>query len=514
MDKTPAKLWLLIAVMTMARLVIASNTNLGNDEVYYWTYALDLQWNYFDHPPFVAWLIRATTVNLWLHHEAAVRFGAILSSGTGTWLIYRTGLLLRDERTGWYAALLYSASLYCSVIAGTFILPDSPQMVFWLWAILLLIKISKATEQNIPVFKLWCWFGFVTGLCILCKVHGIFLWAAVMITALFINRRLLQQSGMYISGIITLFIISPIIIWNIQHNFITYTYHGERVSLVNASFHPLGLIREIAGEIFYNNPFVFVLAWLSVLAAFKGSYDTIKQHTQILLACSLPLILILILLSAFKETLPHWSGPAYTYLILLSALKLSYNSSPRIPNIITVALLFFVFIISTGLIVVNFYPGSLSPEKDPMQAGIGDPTLDLYGWKKTGIIIDSIRKKDILSKEMPASAPIVITRWYPAAHLDFYAAPLTTQNTYAIGKIFDLHQYHWSNEQKLKKDDSAYYIVPSNLYSKRDADLVKSHFKYCSAALILPIYRNGKTAKNVILFKLKGYNTSANKKGL
>ncbi len=500
--------------MTVVKMIIAFNTNLGNDEVYYWTYALDLQWNYFDHPPFVAWLIRVTTVNLWIHHETAIRFGAILSSGICTWLIYQTGVFISDKRTGWYSALLYSASLYCSIIAGTFMLPDSPQMVFWLWGIILLLKISKATTQEMSTFKLWCWFGLAAGLCILCKVHGIFLWAAVFIIALFITRKFLHQRGLYVAGFITLLIISPIIIWNIQHNFITYAYHGQRVSLVSASINPLGLIREIGGEIFYNNPIVFFLTWLSVISAFKGKYTTGKKEIQVLLACSLPLILILILLSAFKETLPHWSGPAYTCLIMLSALKLSSRSPAKVPKVIIIALLFFAFIVLTGLIIVNYYPGSLAPEKDPMQYGKGDPTLDLYGWKETGRLIDSIHKKDISNGKMPVSAPIVITRWYPAAHIDFYVASLTAQNTHTIGKIFDLHQYYWSNRIKLNKDDAAYYIVPSNLYSTVDADMVRSHFKYCTPALVLPVYRNGKTAKNVIVFKLKGYKHSTNKKGL
>ena len=71
-------------VMTVIKLIIASTIALGNDEVYYWTYALNLEWNYFDHPPFVAWLIRVTTVNLYIHNELAVRLGAIISSTIGT----------------------------------------------------------------------------------------------------------------------------------------------------------------------------------------------------------------------------------------------------------------------------------------------------------------------------------------------------------------------------------------------------------------------------------------------
>lgn len=80
MREIPAKVWWLVLACTAIKLLIACNTTLGNDEVYYWTYAQDLQWNYFDHPPFVAWLIRLTTLNSAIHLEVAVRLGAILSS--------------------------------------------------------------------------------------------------------------------------------------------------------------------------------------------------------------------------------------------------------------------------------------------------------------------------------------------------------------------------------------------------------------------------------------------------
>src|SRR4030088_3254583 len=96
---------------------------LGNSEVYYWVYSLKLQWNYFDHPPIVAWLIRMTTANLLLHNEVFVRLGAIISSALCTWLIFKMGTLLSDSRTGLFAALLYPSSRYLFLPSRTFIFP-------------------------------------------------------------------------------------------------------------------------------------------------------------------------------------------------------------------------------------------------------------------------------------------------------------------------------------------------------------------------------------------------------
>src|SRR4249919_2385129 len=132
------RIWILILVSSVIRLVVAASLELGNDEVYYQTYAGHLQWNYFDHPPMVALLIKISTLNFLLHHDFFIRLGPILCAAAGTWLIYKIGTRIRNARTGWFAAILYNTSFYTSIIAGTFILPDSPEVIFWLLALYIL----------------------------------------------------------------------------------------------------------------------------------------------------------------------------------------------------------------------------------------------------------------------------------------------------------------------------------------------------------------------------------------
>ena len=49
--------WLLFfGVVVGWRYWAAATVPLGNDEVYYWDWARDLQWSYFDHPGGVAWI--------------------------------------------------------------------------------------------------------------------------------------------------------------------------------------------------------------------------------------------------------------------------------------------------------------------------------------------------------------------------------------------------------------------------------------------------------------------------
>src|SRR5678809_699956 len=102
--------WLIILGI-LARCIIASSIEFGNDEVYYWTYSQHLQWNYFDHPPMVGLLIRLTTFNLNLQqYELFVRLGSIISCAVATLFIYKTGETIHSSRTGFIAAILYTVS--------------------------------------------------------------------------------------------------------------------------------------------------------------------------------------------------------------------------------------------------------------------------------------------------------------------------------------------------------------------------------------------------------------------
>lgn len=503
------KLFWLIAISTLARLIIASSLELSNVEVYYWALSTKLQWNYFDHPPMVAWLIRLTTMNL-VHTELFVRLGAIMSCAVCTWLIFKLGTLINDERTGWFAALLYASSIYSSIEIGVFILPDSPQMIFWLSGILLLVKIIQMPPDHPKYPLLWCLFGIISGLCIMSKVHGVFLWFGISSYLLVFDRSRFKNLYFYLSLGITLIIISPIIIWNIQHDFITYKFHSSRISLAGAGWHAGMFLKTLLEVIFSTGPIHYFLVFSGIYWVIKGNSTVDKKNIQILLFCGLPLIVILVFLSLFRETLPHWPGPAFSILFILPAIKLASrekNIAGKLPTILKLAIGYSIFIAVSQVMLINYFPGTLSAEKQGMKVGAEDLTLDMYGWKAAGIKYDSLYKSDVAKKIMPAGAPIIITNWIPAAHIDFYMARPTGQQTYGFGNILDLHQYYLMNNYKkpLKYGDDAYYICPSNSFSYKASDKVLNSFKTYDMALIFPEYRSGMVCKEYYIFRLKGY---------
>lgn len=496
------KLFLLIVLTTVLRFFAASFTELGNDEVYYWTYAQHLQWNYFDHPPMVALWIRTFTANLALEKfELFIRLGSIFSCIVSTLLLFHLAKKLFSEKAGWYAACLYNASVYASILTGVFILPDSPQMIFWCSSLYFLMQLLNKPER-------WCYwlqFGLCAGLCIMSKVHGIFLWFGFGLYILFKERDFLKKPQLYVSIVLTAIIISPILFWNISNNFITYRFHSQRVISSIYSFNFFGLFREIYGQILYTNPFNFIIIISAIVAWWKNK---IKHLPSLVLYnfIAIPMIAVFIIFSFFGDTLPHWSGPAYITLIPIASIYLSerYPNS-NFPKQIKGALALIIILLTAGVLFTNYFPGTVG-EKNNRELGSKDVTLDMYGWEQGAKIFNQIYLKEQNQGSMPLNSPVVCFNWFPAAHEDYYFCRPYNIKLIGLGPINNLHHYIWLNDYNIRQVnmEKAYSITPSNEYHEAK-NTYSGYYNQIDSIATIITYRNNNVCRYFTVFRLQGW---------
>ena len=492
----------LILVATIIRFIIALTIDLGNDEAYYITYARHLQWNYFDHPPFVALLIKLTSLNLTLTSDFFIRLGPILLAAINTYFIYAIAKNIKDEKSGIIAAVLYSASIYSSIIAGVFILPDAPQLFFWMGSIYFLINIVHPENQSLPKKFYLLLFGLCTGFCIMSKVQGVFLWFGYGLYVLFFDRKTLTNGYFYVAILITAAIISPILFWNIYNNFITYNFHSKRVA-INSAINFNSFIREFFGGMLYNNPINYFLIVCSLIACWKNKIAIAVPHIRILLFLSLPLIGGLLFISLFRETLPHWSGPGYTTLIILTSCYLS-EAKTKLQKLIPYSLYLITVISFLGILLIRFYPGTLG-DKTAITLGGKDATLDMYDLNYFKTEFEKIHQSDIATAQTKTNF-IVNNKWFPGAHIDNYIAQPLKMDFVAIGKLEDIHTYHWLNQYRkpLQKGGDAYFITVSNNYS--DPNLIyASQFEKINKPRIIKQYRSGREVRNLYVYLMQDY---------
>lgn len=495
------RLGLLILISMGVKLIVAGLLELGNDEVYYWTYALQLDWNHFDHPPMIGWMIRLTTFNLHWVSEIFLRLGSIIGASIATWFLFLTAKLIASEKAGWYVALIYQASIYTGIIAGLFILPDSPQMPIWtasLYCMALLLFHPRMENKT----ALWVLLGALIGLAALCKVHGLYLWIGFGLSILIFRIKWLLNYRFYLAVFITLLFLIPIVYWNIQYDFITYKFHSERVMHTHLQWDML--TREIAGEFAYQNPIVFLLIITALIAYIRKTFSFHKKNVTTWLFCmSLPMILLFWIIALYNPTLPHWTGPAYIPLYLLAAVYLEQKQIRATPKILKIAISFLFLLLILATAIVRFSPINFGSQQ---KENFGEycPTLDLSGWDDFGGEFAKLVAADRQNKTMNDQSFIIVPKWFPGGHIEFYVARKTLQPLIAIGSLQDIHKFAWLNKDrpKLKIGDDAYTIVPSNV----PTDVVQqygAYFTSIEAPVQMNQIRNGKVVRYFWVYRLK-----------
>ncbi len=507
----PRRLVQLILVATILRMIVALVLEFGNDEAYYFLYALNLQPNYFDHPPGVALLIRIFTLNLTLTDEFFVRLGPIVCSSIGTWLTYRLGTALKNEQTGWFASILYTTSLYTSLLAGTFIIPDSPQVVAWLASLLVMHSIlSVPADQQVPI-RSWLLFGVLAGVTILCKVHGVFLWASLGGYLFFFARKRLTSPGVYFSAAVTAVVISPILIWNIQNDFITYRFHSERVDVQGSWIHLDSFIQAVFGQLLYSNPVNSVLIIISLWKLKTMRYLS-DGSLRFVLFNGVPLVAVVSIMSLFNPMLPHWSGPGFMVLSFLAAAyldeKMTVAGSVMEPGILRVSSLAVGAMLILAVLVVDLYPGTFGSH-NKSKFGDDDFTLDLYGWGRFSKSFGPWLSEQENLGNIPPNLPLVVNKWFPGSHIEYYVARPLNKPVIGVGQVVDLHQYVWLNQVRptLKLGDSALLIIPSNYYLVLE-DSYYRNFRSAELLKVFYSYRGGSMARYFTVYLLKDYQAN------
>ncbi|HNY04055.1 MAG TPA: glycosyltransferase family 39 protein, partial [Bacteroidales bacterium] len=350
-------------------------------------------------------------------------------------------------------------------LCGTFILPDAPQVCFWLATLLFLLKALPDRELTSKSRRFILFAGVTAGLAMLSKYHSAFLLLGVVAYVLFYNRKWFRAKEFYGFFVIAALLFLPVLCWNIGNNFMSFTYHENRVTITGSGLRPQYFLTEVVGEFFYNNPVNVVIIVSSLIALVRRRQFLPVACEKILLWTSIPLVLVFLSFSLFRSTLPHWTGPGYLGLIILAAAFLSEPSKNRNrlrlipwPLALSLAILLAVAVTAMGQIRYGWIRLN-SPKSD-------DPSLDMTGWKQLGEKFAPLAGREEKMHLIAKGSPILTFRWFPAANFDYYLAKKIHKPVYALGSLERIHKYHWINQfhGSLWKGSDAWFIALSDDY--------------------------------------------------
>jgi hypothetical protein len=504
-SKIKKTLLILIGIATLVRLFLATQLELGNDEVYYWTYVLYPDWSHFDHPPMVGILAQIFTLNYLLKDDFFLRLGPIVLSAASTWIIFLIGTKIKNEKTGLYAAFLFTGSIYCSIISGFGLAPDAPLMFFWLLAIYLMIDFLPKEKIGTEERKKFLLFGMIAGLAMLSKYQGAFLWMAVFVFVILYNRKWLAEWSFYLAGVISAIALLPLVIWNVQNEFISFTFHTARVAPA-WEFRLDYFLTEIFGQVGYNNPVNYVLILIALIALYKKKDFIEKRYSKILLSVTIPLWLVFTGFSLFRSTLPHWTAPAFFSLILIAS---CYWSDQPVKKYFWIKFPSFFIggLLLIALWLINYSPLQLGKKSEVVNFGEDDFTQDMYGWDQISDAFEKMSSNEEARGTMPKQAGIISYKWFPGADIDFYVAQRDQRKVFLLGDMNDIHKYAWINRYRggLQKGNDYFHIAVSNVY-KDPIDLFGKYFEKIEPIDTVEIKRGGKTMRYAFFYRLKNYN--------
>jgi 4-amino-4-deoxy-L-arabinose transferase-like glycosyltransferase len=305
-------LWLILLIGAL-RLVTAGAMGLGMDESYTTAVSRDLHLSYFDHPPLHQWIAHAAGEAFGYGRWVRLPFVALFAGST--WLMYRLAARLFGEAAGFWAALALNLTAFFGVAAGTWVLPDGPLVFCELGAALTLSAILFPLEGEAQrPWRLWLAAGLWLGLAALSKYQAMTVGAGLALAFLVSaeGRRRLAHPAPYVAALLALLIALPVIVWNAEHQWISFTFQAGRGAA--RRFDPAGLLTALLAQAGLLTPWVAVpLAWATARAVRADG----PKAWFLLIAAAPTIVLFNLLPLVGAKVLPHWPMPGWLLLFPL-----------------------------------------------------------------------------------------------------------------------------------------------------------------------------------------------------
>ncbi len=304
-----ALLGVVVFLILLVRIYVAGATHLTEDEAYYRQWSMHLDLGYFDHPPMVAWGVRAG-IALLGDNSLGVRIFPLLTSVVTSFLVFELARTLGAQtRVSIRAALWYNATI--TVGLGSFLaIPDSAAAMFWAATA---VCLARADHDRGAVW--WCVAGLFGGLTCLSKYSGLFLapGAFLWLVSSPEGRKKLLSPWPWATLVIAAAVFSLNIAWNASHHWVTFAKQFGRVT--PPGFAPRHLVELAVLQTLLFGPF---LTYFLVRGARFGA-DQIGTGVRFIVCLSAPFCGYLLLHSMHSIVQQHWPVPMFAGASVLAA---------------------------------------------------------------------------------------------------------------------------------------------------------------------------------------------------
>ena len=450
---TPARCRLILALALslgfLANVFYLTNNcpiDLSGDEAHYWDWSRRLDICYYSKGPVIAWIIRASCA-IFGDNMPAVRFPAlVLGVGTSLTTYFVTLRLFRSDRLA-LGAVLLSACVPLFIAGSILMTIDSP--MFLAWGLATLFAAIALFDPKRPRWP-WIAMGLSIGFGALAK-YGALLWLPSLLMFLLIDRegrRLLRSPWPWVMVAITLVCLTPCIIWNAQHDWVSLrhvaTSTGAGPSRFSFSTHEL-----LASQIGVLGPPMFVLMVAAIAYAVRRRDDPNRRQMLFLTSIGLTFLAFNVLDSFVAKIQVNWPAPAYFTLTILTAYFISRANWRRWRGWVYATIL-----VGMATMILSRSETGLMRLLKPVARVVkfdlsnADPLERVRGWRVLGQAIDE--QRTVLGADQPTF--ILCDDYQQTALASFYARGQPP--TYCAGPYFGkrLSQYDIWPDRRLNNN--------------------------------------------------------------
>jgi 4-amino-4-deoxy-L-arabinose transferase-like glycosyltransferase len=388
-------------------VLFAAALGLGIDESYMVAAGRKLQLSYFDHPPIAWWMAWGVTHLTGSESALVVRLPFIALFVLTTFLMYRVTAALFDPEAGLWAAVVLNMAPVLGITVGSWVLPDGPLFAALLGALFCLI--SALRSQGHAAWGWWLAAGACAGLA-LCSKYSAALTLVGVVAFLVTeptSRRWQMRPHPYVSGLVTLVVFLPVLVWNAGNGWVSFLFQGGRAG---GALHPFGPIVALAGQAAFLLPWIWVpLMWCGLVALRRGPSD---RERWLLVCLAAPPILLFTTAALWGNPLFHWAAPGYLMVvpILGEAIARRWQTSRlvRIWLATTAAFVIVAVVFVASEVRFNWLYGLF----EELRAA-RDPNVDVVDWTSLQTELDS---RGLLDRP---GLVVAALKWHEAGKIDY-----------------------------------------------------------------------------------------------
>lgn len=402
--------WLLTLAVLLVRVAYVQFYHpygLAPDEAQYWSWLSHNDWSFLTKPPLTTWLIGASTA-VFGHTLLGVKFFALLGQAAVSVLGYAIARKVAGRQAGWWAWILLTTAPLISG-GGLIMSPDAILLPLWLGAMLCVVRAFSVSDDKALCWGRWLIVGGLIGLAGLAKYSAAAFYPLLAVFLLVFKREWLLRPQIWVSGLVALVFQLPVLIWNIQHDWVGLGHVLWQAGGANDGRHGgLATFAEyLGGQALVLGPVVFGF----VLWALTRCAQRADLATRWLVWVVAAILAAFAVLSFTTKVQANWPALGSVVALVVAAIWLAKAGQGRGRQ------WWVLWVVGFGIVLNSLLSVMLMDTYRARHIGMlplkakNDPTKDLRGWADMGgmlgLMLYKLDNPLVLSSRYQTLAPLM-----------------------------------------------------------------------------------------------------------